>query len=149
MDVLQILIGDGAVALLGLLEDLSPTAYVLAQVVDNLVLPELEGTNVALEDFQSIGALLADLESLDATIEEEVHFRRALYVANIDAHKVRLLLRSRTLTMYFACILAVRSCWLPGMSSLVGRMHSWVFAEHLVHVLPNMLNMLWGASASR
>ena len=60
--------GDGAVALLGLLEELAPTACGLTQMVDNTVLPKLEGTHVAFEDLKTLRAFARDVECLDPAV---------------------------------------------------------------------------------
>ena len=103
-------------SLLGLLEEFTPARGRLTNMVDDHALATNERRHATFQHFQAPGALAVDLESLDATVEQVIHFGLFLLVTDLNgcAH---LLLCRRTLPVSVAGVFS----WslLLGLSSLV------------------------------
>ena len=57
VDVLEVLLRDRTVALLGLLEEFTPATGRLTKVINDLALPESERAHVTFKCLQTLGAL--------------------------------------------------------------------------------------------
>ena len=74
VDIKEVLLHDRTFALLGLLEEFAPARCRLTKMVDDFALPTFERRHVTFKQFQALGALVVDLESLDATVEHVMNF---------------------------------------------------------------------------